>query len=82
MKRILLCFLLLTGICLSGCTGQINQPDTPPSTSEESSVLLGSESEGSTEMPPKESTICLEMTLSGCLVFAIVIGRRVQSYTW
>lgn len=41
MKRILLCFLLLTGICLSNCTGQSNQPDTPPSTSEESCVLPG-----------------------------------------
>lgn len=29
MKRILFCCLLLTGICLSGCTAQINQPDTP-----------------------------------------------------
>ena len=57
MKRILFCFLLLTGICLSGCTGQINQLDTPPSTAEESGVLPGSESEESTEMPPKESNI-------------------------
>ena len=57
MKRILFCFLLLTGICLSGCTGQISQSDTPPSTSEESDVLQGSESEESTEMSPKESTI-------------------------
>ena len=60
MKRILLCFLLLTGICLSGCTGQINQPDTPPSTSEESGVLTGLESGGSTEMTLKESTIPIE----------------------
>ena len=57
MKRILFCFLLLIVICLSGYTGQINQPDTPPSTSEESGVLPESESEESTEMPPKESTI-------------------------
>ena len=57
MKLILLCLLLLIGICLGGCTGQINQPDTPPSTSEESGVLPGLESEESTEMPPKESTI-------------------------
>ena len=75
MKRILLCFLLLTGICLRGCTGQINQPDTPPSTSEESGVLPGSESEESTEMPPKESTIpgeaskqALTLTIDGIAV--------------
>ena len=75
MKRILLCFLLLTGICLSGCTGQINQPDTPPPTSEESGVLPESESEGSTEMPPKESTIpseaskqVLTLTIDGIAV--------------
>ena len=75
MKRILLCFLLLTGICLSGCTGQINLPDTRPSTSEESGVLPGSESGGSTEMPPKESTIpgeaskqMLTLTIDGTAV--------------
>ncbi|MDY4886573.1 MAG: ATP-binding protein [Eubacteriales bacterium] len=75
MKRILFCCLLLTGICLSGCTGQINQPDTPPSTSEESDVLPGSESEESTEMPPKESTIpgeaskqALTLTIDGIAV--------------
>lgn len=75
MKRILFCFLLLTGICLSGCTGQINQPDTPLSTSEESDVLPGSESEESTEMPPKESTIpseaskqALTLTIDGIAV--------------
>lgn len=65
MKRILFCFLLLTGICLSGCSGQINQPDTPPSTSEKSGVLPGSENEESTEMPPKESTIPCEVFLTG-----------------
>ena len=75
MKRILLCFLLLTGICLGGCTGQINQPDTPPSTSEESGVLPESESGGLTEMPPKESTIpneaskqVLTLTIDGIAV--------------
>lgn len=75
MKRILFCFLLFTGICLSGCTGQVNQPDTPPSTSEESDVLQGSESEESTEMPPKESTIpgetskqVLTLTIDGIAV--------------
>ena len=75
MKRILFCCLLLTGICLSGCTGQSNQPDTPPSTSEESGVLPGSESEESTEMPPKESTIpsesskqALTLTIDGIAV--------------
>ena len=75
MKRILFCCLLLTGICLSGCTAQINQPDTPPSTSEESGVLPGSESEESTEMPPKESTIpgeaskqALTLTIDGIAV--------------
>ena len=75
MKQILLCLLLLTGICLSGCTGQSNQPDTPPSTSEESGVLPGSESGGSTEMPPKESTIpgeaskqALMLTIDGIAV--------------
>ena len=75
MKRILLCFLLLTGICLSGCTGQSNQPDTPPSTSEERGVLPGLESGGSTEMPPKESTIpseaskqALTLTIDGIAV--------------
>ena len=75
MKRIFLCFLLLSGICLSGCTGQINQPDTPPLTSEESGVLPGSESEESTEMPPKESTIpgeaskqALTLTIDGIAV--------------
>ena len=75
MKRILLCFLLLSGICLSACTGQINQPDTPPSTSEESGVLQGSESEESTKMPPKESTIpgeaskqALTLTIDGTAV--------------
>ena len=75
MKRILLCFLLLTGICLSGCTGQINQSDTPSSTFEESGVLPGSESEESTEMPPKESTIpskeskqVLTLTIDGIAV--------------
>ena len=75
MKRIPLCFLLLIGICLSGCTGQINQPDTPPSTSEESGVLPGSESEKSTEIPPKESTIpgeaskqVLTLTIDGTAV--------------
>jgi hypothetical protein len=75
MKRILFCFLLLTGICLSGCTGQINQPDTPPSTSEESGVLPGLESEESTDMPPKESTIpgktskqVLTLTIDGIAV--------------
>lgn len=64
MKRILFCFLLLTGICLSGCTGQINQPDTPRSESEES-----------TDMPPKESTIpgetskqVLTLTIDGIAV--------------
>ena len=76
MKRILLCFLLLTGICLSNCTGQSNQPDTPPSTSEESGVLPGSESGGSTEMPPKEPTIpsekskqVLTLTIDGIAVY-------------
>ena len=75
MKRILLCFLLLSGICLSGCTGQINQPDMPPATSEESGVLPGSESGGSTEMPPKEPTIpseasrqALTLTIDGIAV--------------
>ena len=75
MKRILFCFLFLTGICLSGCTAQINQPDTPPSTSEESGVLPESESEESTEMPPKESTIpgeaskqVLKLTIDGIAV--------------
>ena len=75
MKRIPLCFLLLIGICLSGCTGQINQPDTPPPTSEESGVLPGSESEGSTEMTLKESTIpseaskqVLTLTIDGMAV--------------
>lgn len=75
MKRILLCFLLLTGICLSGCTGQINHPDTPPSTSEESGVLPGSKSGGSTEMTLKESTIpseaskqVLTLTIDGIAV--------------
>lgn len=75
MKRILFCCLLLTGICLSGCTAQINQPDTPLSTSEESDVLPGSESEESTEMPPKESTIpgeaskqALTLTIDGIAV--------------
>ena len=75
MKRILFCFLLLTGICLSGCTGQVNQSDTPPSTSEESDVLQGSESEESTEMSPKESTIpgeaskqVLTLTIDGIAV--------------
>ena len=75
MKRILFCCLLLTGICLSGCTGQINQLDTPPSTSEESGVLPGSERGGSTEMPPKESTIpgeaskqALTLTIDGIAV--------------
>ena len=75
MKRILLCFLLLTGICLSGCTGQINQSDTPSSTFEESGVLPGSESEESTEMSPKESTIpseaskqVLTLTIDGIAV--------------
>ena len=75
MKPILLCFLLLTGICLSGCTGQINQLDTPPSTSEESGVLPGLESEESTEMSPKESTIpgeaskqVLTLTIDGIAV--------------
>ena len=75
MKRILLCFLLLTGICLSGCTGRINQPDMPPSTSEESGVLSGSESEESTKMPSKESTIpseaskqVLTLTIDGIAV--------------
>ena len=75
MKRILLCFLLLIGIFLSGCTGQINQPDTPPSNSEESGVLPGSESGGSTEMPPKEPTIpseeskqVLTLTIDGIAV--------------
>ena len=75
MKRILLCFLLLTGICLSGCAGQFNQPDTPPSTYEESGVLPGSESEESTEIPPKESTIpseaskqALTLTIDGTAV--------------
>lgn len=81
MKRILLCFLLLTGICLSGCTGQINQPDTPPSTSEESGVLPGSESGGSTEMTLKESTIpseaskqVLTLTIDGIAVDLITAG--------
>ena len=75
MKRILLCLLLLTGICLSGCTGQSNQPGTPPPTSEESGVLPGSESGGSTEMPPKEPTIpseeskqVLTLTIDGIAV--------------
>ena len=75
MKRILFCCLLLTGLCLSGCTGQFNQPDTPPSTPEESGVLPGSESEKSTEMPPKESTIpseaskqALMLTIDGIAV--------------
>ena len=57
MKRMLFCCLLLTGICLSGCTGQSNQPDAPPSTSEESGALPGAESEESTERSAQESTI-------------------------
>lgn len=75
MKRILFCCLLLTGIYLSGCTAQINQLDTPPSTSEESGVLPGSESGESTEMLSKESTIpseaskqALALTIDGIAV--------------
>lgn len=75
MKQIQLFFLLLAGIYLSSYTGQINQPDTPPSTSEESGVLPGRESGGSTEMPPKEATIpgeaskqMLTLTINGIAV--------------
>ena len=75
MKRILFCFLLLTGICLSGCIGQSNQPDAPPSTSGESGALPGAESEESTERPAQESTIpgeaskqALTLTIDGMAV--------------
>ena len=75
MKRILFCFLLLIGICLSGCTGQINQPDAPPSTSGESGALTGAESVESTERPAQVSTIpgeaskqALTLTIDGIAV--------------
>ena len=77
MKRILFCCLLLTGICLSGCTGQ-NQSVAPPSTSEESGVLPGSESGESTEMPPKESTIPDETSKQGLTLTIDGIAVDVQ----
>ena len=85
MKRILFCCLLLTGICLSGCTGQINQLDTPPSTSEESGVLPGSESEESTKMPPKElADICFltnhQNTGNRRIPFAVAFLNKSQSF--
>ena len=76
MKRILFCCLLLTGICLSGCTAQINQPDTPPSTSEECDILPGSENGGSTEMPPKESTIPGEASKQALTIDGIAVDVR------